>query len=172
MTDDLYYYLDLIQGMQLQALFMGLVAYLLAYSRRDSFSICLLLTIALKMIQVGADSFMWSRQDDPFWHPIVYHAWYMFFGITDWAFVFLTFYVCKRYKFRLTFGCYAIFYSYIALGLIQMLRYADRVVYETNYLGFAYRYTIPVINTTMTIVVSVYIIYLVYIKVAQQERSL
>ena len=79
-----------------------------------------------------------------------YHMWYIGFSVTDFAF----FFILKKCHEWLNLRMHKIAYTaagcLIARGFIQILRYGDREVFETDWLAYVYQLTIPLINSVFT----------------------
>ena len=92
------------------------------------------------------------------------HVWYLFFAITDFAFVIFCILFCNKYKLEQNqFGNY-ILMIFILLGFVQLLRWLDRLVFDLNLLGGFYSIAIPTLNTVMAVTLIVGVVITIYKK--------
>lgn len=153
--------LDIIQANSFRAAFLSLLIYSIYFSRRDSFVITLCSMCLLNLAHMALDDLMMKWYDQGY-EQLVYHAWYLFFAATDFAFCFVAYTLVDRFKLEMQKVSRVVIFSFLTLGIVQVLRYADRIVLETDYFGWLYTASIPAINSGVTISVLVYALGAVY----------
>lgn len=150
---------DFLQIFEFKALVLALLIYVFYFSRNDSFTITLSLLLTTYLSHFLIEIFyQWSLDNGYLWQLIAYHAWYLGFALTDFLFMYLAYYVCKRKKFRMYKISEFIIFNFVVLGFIQLLRYADREVFETEVLDYFYTVAIPTIDGAMSLTICVYVV--------------
>ena len=166
----LYEILDLIQAHTFRAAFLSLLLYTIYFSRRDSFTITLCVMCVLIMVHMVLDDLMMNMFEQGY-EEFVKYAWYLFFASTDFALVFLCYYLIDKYRIPMQKASALILLAYICLGFVQVARFADRLVFNTDVLGGLYTSLIPAINGCLTVSILVYSIGAVWMHRSQRSKE-
>lgn len=167
---NLYEILDLIQAHTFRAAFLSLLIYSIYFARRDSFTVTLCVMCILVMIHMGLDDLMMVWYDKGY-TELVTHAWYLFFATTDFMLVFITYSLIDKYKIPMQKASALILMAYITLGFVQVIRYADRIVFKTDVLGGLYTSMIPAINGCLTVSILVYSVGAVWMYRSRRSKE-
>lgn len=124
----------------------------------------------LVMVHMALDDLMMSWYDKGY-AEFVSHAWYIFFAVTDFLLVFISYFFIDKYKIPMQKVSALILTAYIALGFVQTARYADRFVFKTDVLGGVYTSLIPAINGCLTISILVYSVGAVWMHRSQRSKE-
>lgn len=166
----LYEILDLIQAHTFRAAFLSLLIYSIYFARRDSFTVTLCVMCILVMIHMALDSVMMSWYEKGY-EKLVKHGWYIFFAVTDFLLVFITYYLVDKYRIPMQKASSLILMAYITLGFVQVARYADRIVFKTDVLGDFYTSVIPAINGCLTVSILIYSVGAVWMHRSQKDKE-
>ena len=77
-------------------------------------------------------------------------------------FVIAVIYICRRKAFEIDNVTRMILISYVALGSVQVARYFDRIILETNAIGDLYSLVVPTIYISNTLLICSYAIYVFF----------
>jgi hypothetical protein len=121
--------------------------------KRSSFEPALLLAFFMACIQIGWEVLIGTMFSDHSLRELVGALWYLGFASSDWALIFLILWSVKKFSLSKCYCTDTILFAYAFMGIMQISRYCDRYILETDVLGFLYRNGIPAINSIITIVV-------------------
>lgn len=82
--------------------------------------------------------------------------WYLGFALTDFLFVVVTVLVCRKYSLKRDSLSVFILIAFFMMGFIQVTRYCDRYIIQTNALGDFYTYSILILNLMTTVGTSLF----------------
>ena len=144
-----------IQYFEAQLMFVALTLYLFWFRRLDNYSTTVILILLLNGLHFYVEGFIWdygiANNGENYWSAIA--VWHLFFSISDFIFVFVIFFVNRKFGHQSSkFMIYAA-NTYFLMGLIQIARYADRIVFKTEIFAGAYKHGIPTLNTAMALIV-------------------
>jgi len=150
---------DFIQTFGLYMQIFACIAYILYTRKASAFFYCVLAIIIFTGIQYLLEKELLNLAKNPEYEQLVYNAWYLGFAYADAVFVIAVLYVCKKQSLEIGNITRMILISYVALGVMQIARYFDRIILETNSLGELYSVVVPTINISVTLLVCGWIIY-------------
>lgn len=122
-------------------------------SRKSSFEPVLFFTLVLAGLHVAWEILLGSLFSNQEIKDLVRALWYLGFALSDWALIFAALWAIKRFSLTRHYGTDTILVSYAIMGVLQITRYYDRYILETNALEYVYKNGIPAINTIITFVV-------------------
>ena len=161
---DLDELLDLIQRNELAVTILSLLIYILFVLKRDSFVIVIGLSIVLSFIHQSFDFWLMQFAQIEENKKLAADLWYLGFAASDFIFVFCCYKVIDALRELPTVATAFYLNCYLALGFVQLARYADRILLKTDVLGGMYQAAIPAINSSMVIVTIIYVFYNVAFK--------
>lgn len=144
-----YEILDLMQG---ASLIIMLVAFSVALyrERQTSIVVAAIVVSASYFIHILADLAFSFLFDSQYYNGLVYEigsrAWYLFFALTDFLVVYFIYKGIAKVRLKPSFFCYLVIYAYFTLALVQVSRYCDRFIFESEYLVTLYEFSVPIIN--------------------------
>jgi hypothetical protein len=89
----------------------------------------------------------------------VRNFWYMFFAFTYFIYVLVVYVITEKIKLKAKLTTSFIITSTITLGFIQLIRYADRILINTDILGKFYEISVPAINLAIVLVIACHSIF-------------
>ncbi|MBN7826931.1 hypothetical protein [Bowmanella dokdonensis] len=92
--------------------------------------------------------------------PLIHHAWYLTYAMTDLVFVLLMLWLCRSHGLRLGSVSLFILSSYGLLAITQVARWGDRVLLQTNAISELYKLLIPTLSIGITIAALLYVMKL------------
>jgi hypothetical protein len=131
----------------------------LAFPQRSAFVSILLLAVALQLLHMWYQPYLMNELSKILSKDEVRLLWYMGFAVTDFLFVWLAVSYCNIKNMVRDRASNFILITVAALGVIQMVRYADRVLIATNIFGGIYKVAIPALNFSVTFIVIAYVSY-------------
>lgn len=134
-------------------------AYILITRKSSAFLYCAISFILFTGIQFVLEQQLGALAQNPRFEQLVYNAWYLGFAYTDAMFVIAVIYICQRKQFEIDNITRMILISYVVLGSVQVARYFDRIILETNAIGELYSLVVPTIYVSNTLLVCAYVIY-------------
>ena len=129
--------------------FCCLLLVLFVNRRRTAFEAILFLSCLLTAFQVWFEIKVLGMSGD----TLQLEYWYFGFAITDFFHSVVCVAICKKSKLVMDKGTIALLLGFAAAGILQLARYADRIIFETNILAGVYHSGIPTINTMMMVAV-------------------
>jgi hypothetical protein len=150
---------DFIQTFGLYMQVCACVAYIFYTRKTSAFFYCTLAVILFTFIQYHLEKELLILAQNPQFEQLVYNAWYLGFAYIDAVFVILLIYVCKKQSLPVDNITRMILLSYVTLGCMQIARYVDRIIMESDSLGELYRIVIPTINISVTLLICGHCIY-------------
>lgn len=97
--------------------------------------------------------------------------WYFSFALTDFTFVIFTVLFIRWQKLKSTYCVNGIFCVVMTLGLLQVARYVDRFVLETDQLGYVVSNGVPAGNTIITMLVVSELVKTIIVSIASRKES-
>jgi hypothetical protein len=154
----LFELLDLIQRYSLCISVVSLLVYLVVIAKRDAFVIALSASCVLSIFHQYLDYTLMKMAESEANIEFVRNAWYMSFALSDFMYVFVVYYITDKLNLKQCKVTTFILTSYIVMGFIQLFRYADRILMETDLLGGVYQHMIPTINIAMLVAISYFVV--------------
>ncbi|MFT6267520.1 MAG: hypothetical protein ACJAVV_000318 [Alphaproteobacteria bacterium] len=141
---------DFIQtyGLYIQAI--ALCAYMVKVRKATAFMYCVVILLIFTIVQYFMEKQLLVMAQDPTLQELVRNLWYLGFAYTDAFLVLIVLVTCRKKPLIIDRVTRLILFSYVALGLTQVMRYVDRVIYDTDKLGTIYSIVIPSINISIT----------------------
>ncbi|WP_100642979.1 hypothetical protein [Alteromonas facilis] len=147
---------DFIQQFGLYMQLMACLAYILNFRRVDTFvSLCVGILL-LTPSQFLFERYLLELAIEPTNKEMVRNLWYIGFAISDMVFVAIVALIAHFQNLKFDFTSKILAFSFLGMAWIQLFRYVDRIVIETDMLGEFYRASIPAINISVTIVIVVF----------------
>lgn len=153
---------DFIQTFGLYMQVIACIAYILCNRKTSAFLYCLLAVLLFTFFQYLLEKELLNLAKKPQFEQLVYNAWYIGFAYLDAVFVILVVYVCKKKSLAIGNITRMILISYVTLGCMQIARYLDRIILETDKLGELYSIVVPTINISVTLLVCGYSLYVLF----------
>lgn len=144
--------LNSLQENQLALVIVSLFAYIVVFNSRNSFVLSAGLYVALCLIHQLFDYHIMSLADIN--RVTAAQMWYFGFAVTDFIYVLLVYKIHDKLNLKADKVSRFILTGFIVLGLIQVARYIDRIVIDTNYLAEFYQVSIPAINVSVTALIA------------------
>jgi hypothetical protein len=150
---------DLITGIErisLSLVILALIIYLLSVRKVTAFAIIVSSSIVLDFIQ------QWIRFElKNLFHLTDYlfqinAAWYLGFALTNTIFIVLMIQVFKRVNLLRDTASEFLIICYMFMTALQVFRFLDRIVFDTDLIGFIYKCSITTTNVVVAIVVLLY----------------
>ncbi|MGJ8680484.1 hypothetical protein [Paraglaciecola sp.] len=168
MYDFLYLISEYLLLLNVAALF---AIYLMA-KQRTSIGITLLFAVVLQIFHVWYEVFLLETLSESLSKNAIRTLWYMGFGLTDFLFIIITIFCCLKMNLPRDKASSFILISYGLLGATQMIRYADRVLLQSDLFGFIYKHLIPTFNLGITITVIIFVFTTMFGKLNNQNGEL
>ena len=137
----------------------ALLVYAITVKRLTVFSFVLLGLTLLEVIHLGIEHYFWYIYTSYADYSIIYFLWYAGFAATDILFVYFLVRISRTLKVPLDWVSSFVMYVYLILGIVQVARYFDRFIFETNYLVTMYTDGIPIVNMVLSTVVFGFVIF-------------
>jgi hypothetical protein len=150
---------DFIQTFGLYMQVFACIVYILYTRKTTAFFYCLIAIIISTGIQYVLEKELLSLAQNPKFEQVVYNAWYLGFAYADAVFVIAVIYICKKKALRIDNTTRMILISYVTLGAMQVARYFDRIILESNTLGELYSLVVPTINVSVTLLVCANVLF-------------
>lgn len=125
-------------------------------ARRSAFPLVVLLMCVTSISHLGIEYVsrsMWASDETLALGSLI---WYLGFSVTDFIFVTLTIYACRRFSLRRDALSDFILFAFFVIGFVQIIRYTDRYILGFDVTGDFYRYLILTLNLMTTIGVCLY----------------
>jgi hypothetical protein len=132
----------------------------LVLPHRTAFVAILLFIIILQLLHMWFEGYLLNILADTLEKKDVRTLWYMGFAVTDFLFVWVAISYCNLKELLRDKSSNFILLSTCVLGVVQMLRYADRVLINTDVLGDFYSLSIPTLNLGITFAAITYVSYM------------
>ncbi|WP_018694195.1 hypothetical protein [Algicola sagamiensis] len=87
------------------------------------------------------------------YREVAKHAWYIIFTLIDLIAIYALFKFHKLLGIKVSLSAKFVTSAYMAFSCIQILRFCDRLILETNFMQYVYQVSIPFIGVTMTLVI-------------------
>lgn len=162
MNEQLINIRDFIQTYGLYIQIIALAAYIIKIRKVSAFIVCVVILLLFTVFHYFYEKqlLVMAQQDNL--RALVSNLWYLGFAYTDAFLVLLVLVICRKRSLKIDRITRLILLSYISLGLIQIARYIDRIIYGTDKLGSFYSIAIPSINISITalICLSVALVYI------------
>lgn len=84
------------------------------------------------------------------WDLLAFYSWYSFFAITNIVMVIFVHLAAKKYQYPHNFISKSMLGSYVTLSIIQLSRFAEREIFETDYLAVFYQVGVVYMNWCIT----------------------
>ena len=148
-----------------------LLAYLFLVSRKTAFAIVLLFACVLGVLHIFWEMFLFKLLHINELRPIVASLWYVGFAATDFVYVMLAVSFCNKMNLTRDLICNFILFTYLVLGILQVLRYLDRIIIQTDVLGVLYKNLIPSLNLAVSTAAIFYLIKVVLTYSKERKES-
>jgi hypothetical protein len=143
-------------------LFLNLLALFisaLAFPQRSAFVSILLLVVVLQLLHMWYEPYLMDNLAKKMSKEDIRTLWYMGFAVTDFLLVYLSVTYCSIKNMVRDKVSNIILINIALLGVIQMVRFADRVLIGTDLLGEIYKIAIPTLNFSITFMGIAYVSY-------------
>jgi hypothetical protein len=157
MSVDISLIRDFIQTYGLYMQIFAFIAYSIYAKTTSAFFYCLLLVIIFTPIHFYLEKELLILGQIPKYEQFVYNGWYLGFAYTDAMLVILAVYICRKKALFIDSASRMIMISYFCLGVIQVIRYLDRIILESDSLGEIYGILVPTINIGVTLLSCTYV---------------
>jgi hypothetical protein len=131
----------------------------LVFPQRSAFVSILLLAVALQLLHMWYQPYLMDNLAKKLSKENIRTLWYMGFAVTDFLFVWLAVSYCNIKNMVRDKVSNFILIEVAVLGVIQMVRYADRVLIGSDVLGGFYKVAIPTLNFSLTFMAISYVSY-------------
>lgn len=131
----------------------------LAFPQRSAFVSTLLLIVVLQLFHMWYEGYLLNTLANELGKKDVRTLWYMGFAVTDFLFIWLAVSYCSIKNMVRDKASNFILISIGALGVVQMVRYADRVLIGSDVLGGVYKIAVPTLNFSITFLAIAYLSY-------------
>lgn len=148
---EFYEFLDLVQANGLVVTLVSLLAYVICVGKRDGFVIVVGASCFLTLCHFVYDAWVMGLSDGDTDQQLVLILWYLGFAASDFIFVFAAYALLDNFQIPVSKASSFFLNCLLVRGFIQLARYFDRVLVETDYLGYLYSLTIPLVNTGMVL---------------------
>lgn len=118
---------------------------------KTSFEPVLLIACVTAVIQICWEIYVGALFGVPELKHEVRALWHFGFAFTNWLMVLSCLFVIRKFDLKSAYTSIAVMSIYAVLGMLQLARYCDRFMLETDVLGYVYRNGIPAANTIITI---------------------
>lgn len=123
-----------------------LICYVAVVSRITSYTIIITGVILIEFLHQGLYAFLSQPAAFELVGSWLYAAWYLGFGITDFAFVTIVIVVCKLSGTPIQSTSKIILGIFSFLGLLQVVRFIEKQYSGTDYFKVMYTQGIPFVN--------------------------
>ncbi|WP_414827783.1 hypothetical protein [Alteromonas sp. H39] len=123
-----------------------LICYVAVVNRISSFTIIITGVILIEFLHQGIYALLSQPSVLELLETWIFVAWYLGFGLTDFAFVIVAIAVCKQSHTPIQKTSKIILGIFIFLGLLQVARFIEKQYSGTDYFKFLYTQGIPFIN--------------------------
>jgi hypothetical protein len=165
---DLDELLDLLQSNSLVVIISSLLVYLIVITRRDSFVVVIAASCVVAVAHQFYDAALVEMAKDESNRALVRDLWYLGFAASDFLLVLACYKILEKLSLRPNKVTTFYLNCYLFLGFIQLIRYADRILIKTDFLGPAYQLAIPAINSSMVIITVAYVGYSISYKIKKE----
>jgi hypothetical protein len=131
----------------------------LVFPQRSAFVSILLLVVALQLLHMWYQPYLMNNLAKRLSKEDIRTLWYMGFAVTDFLLVWLAVSYCSIKNMARDKVSNFILGIIAVLGVIQMVRYADRVFIGTDALGGVYKAAIPALNFSVSFMAIAYVSY-------------
>lgn len=130
-----------------------LVLCVIIVRKKTGFLIVLSLSCLLGFSQVGWEIYLTQLKNDGIDIGLIRNLWYMGFALSDFIFVAVCIWMCDKWRLPLDKVSNYILVTFIVLGFAQAVRYFDRLIIETDQLGWLYSQIVPALNLGVSVAV-------------------
>lgn len=149
---------------------VSLAIYMVTVRQVTVFSFVLLGMLFLEFTHLGIEYFMFGWFENTTNFELVVFCWYWSFAVTDWLFAYLIFVNQQDPDNPKDTISALIAWVFVLMGLIQVFRYVDRAIIETNVFGLFYQQSILVLNATLAVLVAINVGLAIVGKFRKQDR--
>lgn len=147
---------DFIQQFGLYMQVMACLAYMMNFRRADTFVYLCVGILLLTPAQYLFEQYLLDLAVYPENQAMVRNLWYVGFALSDMVFIVVVALIARAQKLQFDLASKILAFSFISMAWIQLIRYVDRIMMETDVLGQFYSTSIPSINIMVTIVIVVF----------------
>jgi hypothetical protein len=162
MNEELISIRDFIQTYGLYIQSFALFIYFLKVRKANAFVYCVVILLVFTAIQYFIEKQLIIMAQKPSLQELVSNLWYLGFAYLDSFLVLIVLVICTRKSLRIDRITRLILFSYVALGLTQIIRYIDRVITDNDKLGELYSILIPTINISITTLICAAAVYVYF----------
>lgn len=141
---------DSIQHYELYMQLTACMAYIIRFRTADTFVYLCVGVLVLTPIHIVYEKQLLELATNPDYRALVRNIWYIGYALTDVLLVVSVVYIAKKEKLKFDYASRLMAISFLALATVQVVRYIDRIILETDVLGAAYSIAIPTINIGVT----------------------
>ncbi len=150
-------FLNLIGNSALLINLVALVIYQFIVQKRTAFSVILMMVCVLDIAHTLYQVQIEKLYNIEAYEDLVSALWYLGFAFTNLIFVYLGIKICTKQRLTTDRVSSFILLSYFFLAIVQLARYADRYIIETDVLAGAYRVAVSTLNVGVTVMVVVFV---------------
>lgn len=141
---------DSIQHYELYMQLIACMAYIIRFRTADTFVYMCVGILVLTPIHIVYEKQLLELATDPEYRALVRNIWYIGYALTNVLLVTAVVLISKKEGLKFDYASRLMATSFLTLAVIQVVRYIDRIVIETDLLGVAYSIAIPTINLGVT----------------------
>lgn len=142
-----------------------LFAYQFVAPDKSSFGAILTIVVLMQMLQMWYEHFLIYSLAETFSKESIRIFWYMGFAVIDFAAVKICVSYCSYRNMTREKAGNFILLSVLLLGVMQLARFADRILIESNMLGWVYKHMIPTFNFGITFAATAYVAFIITGKI-------
>ena len=150
----------------------ALFLYLFTVRKVTSFSFVFVGILVLEALHIGIQFALASLVHTPELVPFVYYTWYLSYGLTDFFFVGVVFYLCRRSETELEFVSKLLLWIYLSLGVLQVVRLIERLTINSDIVGWLYTSGVPIVNFGIALILLGYVIKVIATNLVLSFRTL
>jgi hypothetical protein len=140
-------------GLYIQAI--ALFLYMAKARTLTAFAYCVALLLIFTSVHFYMEKHLTVMAQDPSLQLLVRNLWYLGFAYTHAFLVLLVLVICRRKALVIDRISKLVLTSCVALALLQIARYIDRVINNTDYLGLIYSVMLPSLNIAITTLICI-----------------
>ena len=152
---------DFIQQFGLYMQVMAVLAYIMNFRRIDTFVYLWVGILLITPSQYVYELYLLELAIQPENQALVRNIWYIGFAISDMVLVAIVALIARAQKLKFDFASNILAFSFISMAWVQLVRYVDHIMIETDVLGQFYSASIPTIHIMVTIVIVVFTLVMI-----------
>lgn len=136
---------------------VALLVYVLVVRQITVFSFVLVGVMVIEVLHQGISFYLQSFYGDPSVVEIVFASWYLGYAATDFLFYGLTMHLARTYRFPLDPISNVVMKAFLIMGVMQIVRYVERLITDSDLMGAIYSNSIVLINMIISIMLLGYV---------------